>query len=57
MQLPISDELYIGYLSRLFGNTSNCYKFFWGHYFELLGDMEYRAYEMRQQYLQVNKTF
>lgn len=29
MQLPISDELNIGYLSRLFDNTSNCYKFFW----------------------------
>ncbi len=29
MQLPYSDELNIGYLSRLFDNTSNCYKFFW----------------------------
>ncbi len=29
MQLPISNELNIGYLSRLFDNTSNCYKFFW----------------------------
>ncbi len=27
--LPNSDELNIGYLSRLFDNTSNCYKFFW----------------------------
>lgn len=29
MQLPSSEELNIGYLSRLFGNTTNCYKFFW----------------------------
>ena len=29
MQLPYSDELNIGYLGRLFDNTSNCYKFFW----------------------------
>lgn len=29
MQLPYSNELNIGYLSRLFDNTSNCYKFFW----------------------------
>jgi hypothetical protein len=29
MQLPNSDELNIGYLSRLFDNTTNCYKFFW----------------------------
>lgn len=29
MQLPFSDELNIGYLSRLFDNTTNCYKFFW----------------------------
>lgn len=29
MQLPYSSELNIGYLSRLFDNTSNCYKFFW----------------------------
>ncbi len=29
LQLPYSDELNIGYLSRLFDNTSNCYKFFW----------------------------
>ena len=29
MKLPYSDELNIGYLSRLFDNTSNCYKFFW----------------------------
>lgn len=31
MQLPISEDLNIGYLSRLFDNTSNCYKFFWFH--------------------------
>lgn len=31
MQLPYSEELNIGYLSRLFDNTSNCYKFFWFH--------------------------
>lgn len=29
MQLPYSEELNIGYLSRLFDSTSNCYKFFW----------------------------
>ncbi|MGN0385129.1 MAG: HNH endonuclease domain-containing protein [Lachnospiraceae bacterium] len=29
MQLPYSGELNIGYLSRLFDNTTNCYKFFW----------------------------
>ena len=29
MQLPISGKLNIGYLSRLFDDTSNCYKFFW----------------------------
>ena len=29
MNLPYSDELNVGYLSRLFDNTSNCYKFFW----------------------------
>ena len=28
-RLPFDDELNIGYLSRLFDNTSNCYKFFW----------------------------
>ncbi|MCD7885625.1 MAG: hypothetical protein LUI87_18315 [Lachnospiraceae bacterium] len=29
MRLPYSDELEIQYLSRLFNNTSECYKFFW----------------------------
>ena len=29
MQLPYSEELNIGSLSRLFDNTTNCYKFFW----------------------------
>ena len=29
IQLPYSEELNIGYLSRLFDDTSNCYKFFW----------------------------
>lgn len=29
MQLPYSEELNIGYLSKLFENTTNCYKFFW----------------------------
>lgn len=29
MVLPQSEELNIGYLSRLFDNTSNCYKYFW----------------------------
>ena len=29
MQLPYSDELNIGYLSKLFDKTTNCYKFFW----------------------------
>lgn len=28
MQLPYSEELNIGYLSKLFENTTNCYKFF-----------------------------
>lgn len=29
MQLPFSDDLEIGRLSRIFDNTSECYKFFW----------------------------
>ena len=29
MQLPESDSLEIQYLSRIFDNTSECYKFFW----------------------------
>lgn len=29
MHLPYSPELNIGHLSRLFDNTTNCYKFFW----------------------------
>lgn len=29
MQLPYSEELDVGQLSRLFSNTSECYKFFW----------------------------
>ena len=29
INLPYSDELNIGYLSRLFDDTTNCYKFFW----------------------------
>ena len=29
MQLPYTEELNIGYLSRLFDNTSECYKLFW----------------------------
>lgn len=29
MQLPYSDDLEVQYLSRLFDNTSECYKFFW----------------------------
>ena len=29
MNLPYSEELNIGYLSRLFDNTSECYKLFW----------------------------
>ena len=29
MQIPYSEELNIGYLSKLFENTTNCYKFFW----------------------------
>ena len=28
-QLPYDNDLNIGYLSRLFDDTSNCYKFFW----------------------------
>ncbi len=29
MRLPYSEELNIGYLSQIFKNTTNCYKFFW----------------------------
>lgn len=29
VQLPYSDDLEIQYLSRIFDNTSECYKFFW----------------------------
>jgi hypothetical protein len=29
MLLPQSEELEVQYLSRLFDNTSECYKFFW----------------------------
>lgn len=29
MNLPQSSQLNIGYFSRLFDNTTNCYKFFW----------------------------
>ena len=29
MHLPQSEELEVQYLSRLFDNTSECYKFFW----------------------------
>lgn len=29
MQLPNSNELEIRYLSRIFDNTSECYKYFW----------------------------
>lgn len=29
MQLPYSDNIDVQYLSRLFDNTSECYKFFW----------------------------
>ena len=29
MHLPHSEELEVQYLSRLFDNTSECYKFFW----------------------------
>lgn len=28
MELPYSEELNIGHLSKLFGKTTNCYKFF-----------------------------
>ena len=28
-QLPYDEKRNIGYLSRLFDDTSNCYKFFW----------------------------
>lgn len=28
-QLPYDEKLNIGYLGRLFDDTSNCYKFFW----------------------------
>lgn len=29
MHLPYSENLEIQYLSRIFDNTSECYKFFW----------------------------
>lgn len=29
MKLPYSDTLEVQYLSRIFDNTSECYKFFW----------------------------
>ena len=29
MHLPYAEDLEIRYLSRLFDNTSECYKFFW----------------------------
>mgnify|MGYP006977109889 CR=1 FL=1 len=29
MQLPYSENIEIQYLSRIFDNTSECYKFFW----------------------------
>ena len=38
MTLPYSDELNIGYLSRLFDNTTNCYKFFW--FMAILGKLD-----------------
>lgn len=64
MQLPYSDELNIGYLSRLFDNTTNCYKFFWfqailkkvneGHFRftfdELIDEMIVEAWYMVTEY-------
>ena len=38
MNLPYSDELNIGCLSRLYDNTSNCYKFFW--FLAILGKVD-----------------
>jgi hypothetical protein len=64
MNLPYSDELHIEYLSRLFDNTSECYKFFWfkailekvvaGHteiaFEELVDDMIASAWYMVTEY-------
>ncbi len=64
MNLPYSDELHIEYLSRLFVNTSECYKFFWfkailekvvaGHaeiaFEELVDDMIASAWYMVTEY-------
>ena len=47
MQLPHSNELEIQYLSRLFDNTSECYKFFWFQAIicKVLEGKEYITYE------------
>lgn len=47
MQLPYSDELEVQYLSRLFDNTSECYKFFWFQAIvsKVLEGKEYITYE------------
>ncbi len=64
MQLPYTEELNIGQLSRLFDNTSNCYKFFWfqailrkldkGHnrftFDELINEMITEAWYMVTEY-------
>lgn len=47
MQLPYSDTLEIQYLSRIFDNTSECYKFFWFQAIvsKVLEGKEYVTYE------------
>lgn len=64
MQLPYSEELNIGNLSRLFSNTSECYKLFWFQaimskldenrniftFFELVNEMIADAWYMVTEY-------
>lgn len=47
MQLPYSENLEIEYLSRIFDNTSECYKFFWFHAIvsKVLEGKQYITYE------------
>lgn len=47
MQLPYSDDLEVQFLSRLFDNTSECYKFFWFQAIvsKVLEGKEYMTYE------------
>ena len=56
MQLPYSEELNIGYLSRLFDNTTNLLPS-WELYFDGLGELEYRAYCLKTDNELVAKEF